>query len=56
MRFACRDDRGVDDEDPVDVAVELLHGIAAILMGIAANVASINRYLGGEDGEEEADT
>jgi hypothetical protein len=38
----------VDDEDPLDVAVELLHGIAA-------DVASMNRYLGGEDGEEEAD-
>jgi len=47
----------VDDaENPVEVAIELMHGIGAILMGIAADVASINRYLGGEDGEEEADS
>ncbi|HTO26910.1 MAG TPA: hypothetical protein VMJ49_13475 [Gaiellaceae bacterium] len=47
-----------DAENPVEVAVELelKHVIGAILTGIAADVASINRYLGGEDGEEEADS
>ncbi|HTZ05256.1 MAG TPA: hypothetical protein VMB53_05835 [Gaiellaceae bacterium] len=45
-----------DAENPVEVAIELMHGIGAILMGIAADVASINRCLGGEDGEGEADS
>ena len=46
----------VDDEDPAKAAVELLGGIAGILMSIDGHVESIDLYLGGDDGEAEADT
>jgi hypothetical protein len=47
----------VDDrEDPAAVIVEFLHGISAILMSIDEHTESIDLYLGGEDGEEEADS
>jgi hypothetical protein len=57
VRAARRDHRLVDDrEDLAAVVVEYLHGISAILMSIDEHTESIDLYLGGEDGEEEADS
>jgi hypothetical protein len=43
------------DENPVDVAVELLQGMAEKLMSIDARLETLVRLVEGDDGEEEAD-
>jgi hypothetical protein len=40
-------------EDPATEIVELLHGLAAILMSIDARLERIADVLGGGDGEED---
>ncbi|HYA09665.1 MAG TPA: hypothetical protein VEG24_08730 [Gaiellaceae bacterium] len=40
-------------EEPAREVVELLHGLAAILMSIDWRLETVVKLMGGEDGEED---